>query len=207
MAASLTCIMPSLYTIAVGLMTLGSMLAALNWLYLFLTWYTGRFHSAIPLIGGLFLGVGMLLLPTTRPYAWAGVLLDYGTMIAVFAVPYLINEWWSTSQFNLVEEYGGQLGNKTVNLRLFRRGIFTMEQQLHRLREERVLMATGTIGDWQREPSRLLLRRGEKMAILESSANAEPRLLRLTKDFPDFEGTWLSLMGIDLQRKDRVESA
>jgi hypothetical protein len=61
--------MPSIQAIALTLMALGGLFAALNWLYLYLTWYTGRFHSSIPLIGGVLLCVGMLLIPATRPYA------------------------------------------------------------------------------------------------------------------------------------------
>src|SRR5579884_1002293 len=147
--------MPSLQSLALGLMGLGGFVAALNWFSLFQSWYTGRFHSAIPLIGGLFLCMGMLLLPATRPYAWAAVFLDYGTAICLLVPPYLVRELWRMSRFNLLEEYTGQLSNKIVHLRLFRRGIFTLNQQFRRGREEPGSVSARTTGGWEREGGRL----------------------------------------------------
>jgi hypothetical protein len=185
-----------LQTIALVLMTLGGLIAAMNWLSIFQSWRTGRFHSAIPLIGGLFLCVGMLLLPSTRPYAWAALPLDYGTIITVFALPYLVYMFWSVSRFNLLEEYTGQLGIQTVHLRLFRRSIFTIEQHFHR---EYGMTSVETTGEWEREQGRLLLRRGGQSAVLVSSLDVEPESLRLTNGFPDHEGTELSLADIELR--------
>jgi hypothetical protein len=185
-----------LQVIALVLMTLGGLIAAMNWLTIFQSWRTGRFCSAIPLIGGLFLGVGMLLLPSTRPYAWAAAPLDYGTVITVLSLPYIVYMFWSVSRFNLLEEYTGQLGIQTVHLRLFRRRIFTIEQHFHR---EYGMTSVGTTGEWEREQGRLLLRRGGQSAVLVSSLDGEPESLRLTNGFPDREGTELSLADIELR--------
>lgn len=198
--------MPSLQSLAVGLMALGGFVAALNWLYLFQTWYTGRFHSPIPLIGGLFLCVGMLLLSATRPYAWTVVFIDYGTAVSLLGLPYLVGELWRNSRFNLLEEYTGQLDNKTVHLRLFRRGVFTLNQHFRREPGGYGGLGIGTIGEWERERGKLLLRRGEQSAVLESSLDGESASLRLTNDFADYEGREWSLAGIVLRRTYRKPS-
>jgi hypothetical protein len=190
-----------LQTIALVLMTLGGLIAAMNWLSIFQSWRTGRFHSAIPLIGGLFLCVGMLLLPSTRPYAWAALPLDYGTIITVFALPYLVYMFWSVSRFNLLEEYTGQLGIQTVHLRLFRRSIFILEQHIQRERGEYGIMQQSLVGEWEREGDRLMLRLKEGTAVLESSPGLTSESLRPTQNFPSHEGTELSLAGIDLHLK------
>ena len=189
--------MPSIQAIALTLMALGGLFAALNWLYLYLTWYTGRFHSSIPLIGGVLLCVGMLLIPATRPYAWAAVLLDFGTITFVFGLPYLVGEFWSTNRFNLLQEYTGRLGIKTVHLRLFRKHIFTLKQNFQR---ECGLASVGTIGEWKQEMSHLLLRMGAESAVFELSSDGDSELLRQMRGFPSYEGTELSLAGMELSR-------
>ncbi len=104
------------------LLALGCWLSLLNWSALFLSWWSGKFHSAIPLVGGFCLGAGALLLPALRPYAWVAVFLDWGTLVVVVSLPWLVREVWATCGFNLMEEYIGVKGRTTVRLRLFRRG-------------------------------------------------------------------------------------
>jgi len=72
------------------------------------------------------------MMPTTRTYAWSALILDYGTLAFLLASPRLIREAWSTSHINLICEYLGEAGMKTVHLRLFRRGIFTIGLRLDR---------------------------------------------------------------------------
>src|SRR5207249_2124747 len=98
----------------------------------------------IPPIGAAFLAGGMLLQPITRPYAWVAVLVDYGALVFLVAVPFIVREIWRTSRYNLLEEYIGEQGNKTVTLRLFRRGIFTIQVQVCRTRDEWGLMQLST---------------------------------------------------------------
>jgi len=184
---------------ALVLMTLGSFIAALNWLYLFLTWYTGRFHSTIPLLGGFSLCMGMLLLPATRPWAWTAMLLDYSMIVFLFVLPRIVNELWSTSQVNLLEEYIGQLGIKTIHLRLFRKNIFILKQRIRRGHGKYCFMELSRVGEWEREGDRLLLRLNEGSAVLESSPGIASESLRLARDFAGHEGSELSLAGIDLK--------
>ncbi len=66
--------------------------------------------SIIPLVGGFCLGTGALLLPSLRPYAWAAVLPDWGTLVVVVSHSWLVREVWATCWFNLMEEYIGVKG-------------------------------------------------------------------------------------------------
>jgi hypothetical protein len=97
--------------LALGLLALGGLLALVNWLALYQTWRTGRLCSAVPLVGALFLALGMLLLPPTRPFAWLAPLIDYTGVLFLLALPRLVNELWRTSRFNLLELYGRPSGS------------------------------------------------------------------------------------------------
>jgi hypothetical protein len=205
--------MASLQAIGVVLVCLGGVVALLNWLSLVQTWSTGRFSSPIPLIGGAFLGGGMLLVPSTRPYAWAGVFADYGTLALLPDLPRIIDEVWSTSRYNLVEEYVGDRGIKTVYLRLFRKGVFTIEQPFRRQAGECGLLRAGTIGKWERKGDRLVLRLDDRLrqdgraAEFEPLATIEPAGVRQVLGFPDYESNGdLSLADIELRlRYKRAE--
>ena len=138
-------------------MVLGGLLSFANWWSVYQSYRTKRFHSAIPFFGAAFLGLGMLIIPSTRPYAWSALVLDYGTLAFLLASPKLAREAWNTSRFNLLFEYLGTAGMKTVHLRLFRQGIFTIRLQLHRPPGETGLVGTGTSGTWQHDGKSLKL--------------------------------------------------
>ena len=112
--------MPTVNTthiIAAVLMTLGGLLALANWWSVIWSNVTKRFHSAVPFVGAALLGAGMLMMPTTRTYAWTALILDYGTLAFLLASPRLIREAWSTSHINLICECLGEKGMKTLWLR------------------------------------------------------------------------------------------
>lgn len=73
--------------LSLALIALGGFIAVMNWATVIATRLTGRFHSAVPLIGAVLLAAGLALLPRTRHYAWAAVLADYGTLILLFSLP------------------------------------------------------------------------------------------------------------------------
>ena len=181
-------------------MGLGGLIALMNWLSIYQTWRTGRFCSPIPLIGGAFLAGGMLLLPGTRPYTWTAVILDYGTLVVLIALPWIVGEFWRTSRYNLLEEYVADHGIKTVYLRLFRKGVFTIEQHFRRQTGESGLISAGTIGEWKRERDRLMLRLDGQSAEFESLPGIESEGLRQVVGFPDYESNGdLALAGIELR--------
>jgi hypothetical protein len=191
--------MPLFQQIAVGLMALGSLFALLNALMLVLSWRTGRHCSVIPLVGGLSLGAGMLLLPQTRPFAWLGPLLDFGTLAFLFALPGLVRELYSTSRFNLLEEYLGEKGRKTVRLRLFRKGLFTVEQHIQRPRGEHGLMGASTLGTWQRSEGRLVLSLYGDAVPFKTQAGAGGEELLQSGGFGWNVPDALSLAGVELK--------
>ena len=100
------------------------------------------------------------------------------TLALLIASPQLVREFWSTSRFNLVSEYLGEAGMKTVHLRLFRRGVFTIRLQLHRPAGECGLVGTGTIGTWQRDGTHLTLRTGRESAVFDVIHDALTETLR-----------------------------
>jgi hypothetical protein len=157
--------------LAAALLGLGGMLALLNWLMLVASLLTGRFHSCIPPLGAMFLALGALLHPVLRPYFWAAILLDYGTLGLAIASPWLIRQWWQTSRFNLLEEYVARRDRTTVHLRLFRRDIFTLQWEIRRPPGEYGLVGMGQIGTWEREAETVVLRIGSASAVLREAAD------------------------------------
>jgi len=188
-------------------MLLGGLLSFANWWSVIQSYVTKRFHSSIPLFGAALLGTGMLLNPTTRPYAWSALISDYGTLAFLIALPRMIRESWNTSRFNLLCEYLGQAGMKKVHLRLFRRGIFTIRLHLHRPPGEAGLVGTGTIGTWKCEGTQLLLSTWtHETAVFSVDPKASAEVSKQSSGFESWEkSNELSLSSIDfIQTKSRV---
>lgn len=179
-------------------MVLGGLLSFANWWSVYQSYRTKRFHSAIPLFGAAFLGLGMLIIPSTRPYAWSALILDYGTLAFLLASPKLAREAWDTSRFNLLVEYLGSAGIKTVRLRLFRRGIFTIRLQLHRPPGETGLVDAGACGTWQHEGKSLKLATEQETATFDLIRGGAAESLKQSAGFPSWEKSQdLSLANID----------
>jgi hypothetical protein len=84
-------------TVGWTLLGFGAALSLLNWVYVYLSWRTGRSHSLIPLIGGVCLLIGALLVTSLRPFAWVAVFADSGTIVVFLAVPAILWEVWQHS--------------------------------------------------------------------------------------------------------------
>lgn len=159
------------------LIALGGFIASMNWASLIATHCTGRFHSAVPLVGALLLGAGLALLPSTRHYAWAAILADYGTLILLFSLPKLVREEWRTSRHNLVAEYRGGSGITTACISLYRGGV-CQHVLIQFLEQERDVVARGFNGLPLLAPGRFF---GAKASISASTwaRNASrPRRMR-----------------------------
>lgn len=197
--------MTALNTGAAALVALGALIALANWWSLYRSTRTGRFHSPVPLVGAALLGAGLYLFPATRPYCWAALLLDYGTLALLAAVPRLAREFWSTSPFNLDREYLGEAGIRSACLRLFRGGAFTLRLTFRRLPGELGLLSQGTVGTWQREGARLTLRTEAESAVFDIVGEAPAQSLRQAAGFASWEGNAeLSLAELALvQVRDR----
>jgi hypothetical protein len=167
--------------IAAVSIALGGLVALGNWWNVFLSYHTKRFHSPVPLIGAGLLGSGMYVLPATRPYCWAALILDVGTLALLFAVPQIVRDACGTSRFNLVSEYVAQTSTRAVYLRLFRRGIFTVRQQLHRG------LIISRVGEWRREGDRLTFCLGDESAVFDVVRDIPTEMLRQAVGFPSWE--------------------
>lgn len=196
--------MNTTHSIAVVLLILGGLLAFANWSSFIWSYVTKRFHSSVPFFGAAFLAAGMLLIPATRPYAWSAVILDYGTLAFLIASPRLIRDAWSTSRVNLLCEYLGEAGLKTVHLRLFRRGIFTIRLQLHRSPGECGLTSTGTIGTWRRDGTRLTFHTERESAVFDVVRDSPTETLRQSTGFATWESSHeLSLASIEFVQTEK----
>ena len=185
-------------------MTLGGLLALANWWSLIWNYVTKRFHSAVPFVGAALLGAGMLMMPTTRTYAWTALILDYGTLAFLLVSPRLIRDAWSTNHINLICEYLGEKGMKKVRLRLFCRGIFTIRLRLDRPPGECGLTSTGTTGTWQREGARLELRTERESAVFDVIRDRPTEVLRQSAGFTSWESSHeLSLASIEFVAKEK----
>ena len=179
----------------------GSVFVLLNWYAVVHTWFTGRYSSCVPLFGAALLGGGMLLRSDTRPYSWAALVVDVGTLQLLAVLPRILREFWGTSRINLLEEYVARRGAKTVCLRLFRKGIFTLRLHIDRPPGEFGLTGASTIGTWDRERDRLVLRRWDgPSAEFAMLPGAEREGIRQVAGFADYEGgPELSLADIELK--------
>ena len=98
----------------------------LNWASLIQSAITKRFISPVPLIGALFLGLGLYYFENSRPYAVLSIIVDYGTLALILSLPCLTREFWKTSRFNLIRTYVANSQNAKYELGLYRKGVFVI---------------------------------------------------------------------------------
>lgn len=62
--------------------TLGLFLIVMNWAIAYRTHVKGEHSSGVPLLGGLFLAIGVANTPfeALHPYIWSAFVLDYGCL-------------------------------------------------------------------------------------------------------------------------------
>lgn len=100
----------------------GAYIALLNlWMAAQQRW-SGRFMSTIPFVGATFLVLGLLGFEQTRGFAWVGVVVDWGTVGTLPALPRLIRREWATSGFQLVHRFVSDRPLRRDDIRLFRGG-------------------------------------------------------------------------------------
>jgi len=116
-------IMKIIGLVAIGL---GGFVCVFNWLTIYLSRKQNRFVSAVPLVGAALLVFGLRQFAATSPFAWVGIVVDYGTLALVLALPKLVGELWSTSRINLVRSFVCRSSGRIVRIKLFKRGIFTI---------------------------------------------------------------------------------
>ncbi len=162
---------------------------------------TRRHSSMVFLFGGFLGAAGFFLTPRLRPYAWLPPLLDPATIAFFFALPRFLNELWQTSRFNLLSRYTGRRGIQQISLCLFRKGVFVLRQYFARSPGEFGLVESSTIGKWQREEDRIILRTGEQTAVFEIVPSSSGRTIRQCVGFSSLESNpEQSLAAINLSR-------
>jgi hypothetical protein len=128
-----------------------------------------KYSSAIPLIGGVILFAGLWQIPTVRSFAWAAFLLDWGTVCLVLSLPRLINEFWSTSRFRLVERYTCQSDTFNATLQLYQGEIWVLRRDYTRERGEYGMVSSSMTGHYKLEADSLVLELDEGSITLPSA--------------------------------------
>lgn len=182
--------MPSLSQLSITLIVIGGFFSILNWIAWVASLRSGKHVSGIPLIGGVLILVGMLLSAQTRTLAWIGLLVDPGTFLFLLATPAIWRQAWSTSRFNLLEEYLGQTPTKSVRIRLFRGGAFTMQQ-----RSLQTATIVNFVSDWRLEDNRLLVPMNGQDAAFEVSTHGDDVTMRVMRDFNAQNAFWDYALG------------
>ena len=187
--------------LAYALIGCGGFIIVMNWAALFVTWRTGRFHSAVPLFGGVFCAGGLCLIPAIRTYAWAGIVADYSTLMLLYVLPRMIREAWETSRYDVVAEFRGQRDILTVRIRLFHHCIFSIEYDLQRPANEAGWIHRGQVGKWHQKGQQLYLQIGKSSALFEIISENETQRLRMVENFTSHEvSSEFSLESIDFQK-------
>ncbi len=186
---------------AFGFIVLGGYIAAMNWMTVIESYRTGRFHSAIPLFGALFLGIGLAILPQTRHFAWTAILLDYGTLLLLYCFPRLIREFWKTSRHNLAAVYRGERGTTTACIKLYRRSILVIEFDFKLAPGETGTTSLSVVGTWTQESQRLLLQVGDSTALFAVQTQDGQELAHQQSGSLWEDNNTLSLVGMEFQRQ------
>lgn len=157
--------MPDPLTIA--LIVLWFLIVLINARSFYDTHIRRRFASSIPIIGGLLGVAGCYQIPSLRQWCWVPVLLDYGSITFLLALPRVVRELWQTSRINLVHEFTGKDYNKEVKIRLYKAGVFTLKLQFVRPKRSAGLLAASRIGSWSATDGTIVLTEGEDSLTLQ----------------------------------------
>ncbi|MBO0860149.1 MAG: hypothetical protein J2P21_17090 [Chloracidobacterium sp.] len=118
--------------------------------------------------------------PSLRNYAWAPLILDYGTAVVIFfGIPRMIRELWQTSDFKLVREYIACDDHREIRLRLHKADLFTIRIKIKRRAGELGLVELNTSGEWRQYGGALFLKIGADTALFDQTENE----LRVKKNF------------------------
>lgn len=152
-------------------LVIGGLLIISNGYSIYASRKSGRYVSPVPLIAALFLGVGLFGFEQTRPYAWVGIVIDYGTIILIFAIPKLLWESWMLSSFNLVHRFSSETDERRDDIKLFKRRKFTINTKydppVPSDEHGTLAVSKGRTGTWRQEGEVYLLEGYEKDYVLK----------------------------------------
>ncbi|MBF0316882.1 MAG: hypothetical protein HQL04_01815 [Nitrospirae bacterium] len=75
---------------AIALIVIGALISIGNWFILIGRIRSKRFISTVPILGALFIAVGMLFIPKTRGYFFVALFVDFGTIELLYYLPGII---------------------------------------------------------------------------------------------------------------------
>lgn len=160
-------------------LALGAYIAVFNWRTINTSDQSDRNVSSIPLFGALFLCLGLLGFQPTRPYAWAGILADFGTLSLLVVLPILAWESWTTSRFNRLHRFHSNANGRRDDIQLFKRGKFTISTEYHTPvacnAQGALVVSQGRVGTWRKDGDAFLL-----------EGYGEDRMLRIKKQGEGF---------------------
>ena len=126
------------------------------------------------------------------------MILDFNTLIFLIALPNSITQLLETSRFNLLEEYVGQQGNKSVQLHVFRKNISVIKQSIRRNSGDFGVTELSMVGTWKWDGNRLNVSLGENLGTFELLTGSNPEAIVQINGFQCNEDDELSLSGIEL---------
>jgi hypothetical protein len=144
-------------TLAIPFVVLWFLFVLVNAASFYRTHVKKNFTSAVPLIGGVFGLLGFYQIPLLRKWCWVAVLLDYGSVDFLIAVPKVVKELWQTSRINLLSELTGEEGTKQVKIRLYKAGVFVIKHRISRKKGETGLVESSDIGSWYKTDRTIVL--------------------------------------------------
>jgi hypothetical protein len=149
--------MSALKIYAIIALCIGGYIALMNWVSFFLNiTHKGKgYHSPVPVVGALFLGLGLACFETTRKYALLSILIDQGTLVFIISIPWLIKEAWRTSRFCQLKAFGAKTDIVKYELILYNHKNFVLETnynppQIANEHGARII-TSGMSGTWQEQ--------------------------------------------------------
>lgn len=142
---------------AIAFIVLWFLFVLVNALSFYRTHVKKKFTSSIPLVGGLFGLVGFIQIPQLRKWCWIALLVDYGSVDLLLALPKVVRELWQTSSINLVNEFVGRDGGKEVKITLYKAGVFVIKHNFTRRKDEPGLLRSSEIGSWREADGAIIL--------------------------------------------------
>jgi hypothetical protein len=131
-----------------------------------------KFTSAVPLMGGVFGLIGFYQIPLLRNWCWVALLLDYGSVDFLIALPKVAKELWQTNRINLVSELTSKESAKEVRIRLYKAGVFVIKHRIAREKGETGLVESSDMGSWCETDGTILLTLRNETAPLKQFGDA-----------------------------------
>jgi hypothetical protein len=183
--------------IALAFIFLWALIVLVNSLSFYSTHIKKKFKSPVMLVGGLFGLVGFYLIPQLRNWCWVAVLLDYGSVAFLLALPKLIKELWQTSRIRLTDEFFGEEGGRRVSIRLYKAGVLIISHRIARTKDEPGLIASSDIGTWHEADGVMVLTLRNDTIRMRQVGN----VWKVDRSFAHYpENRDLGIAGLDFRR-------